>query len=330
MSVKKQKNGKWLCQIDREGLKRVRRTFESQKEAAIFEREYLFGFTPSKRVIHDPRTLIELINIWYQYHGVTLANPDGLKNQMIAAAEAMGNPIAHSLTPEALIKLRFNRTVKNEKTITGKTFNNIHSLLSSMFNKLKKLKVIDYENPILEVDKLRLQEQQMSYLSIEQINELIESIESKSRNASTLLVASICLRTGARWGEAETLCVKHLHNSRITYENTKSKKVRTIPVDETFFEKIKAFAEGKNPEDRIFENCYNSCRKAIKRTGIILPKGQLTHVFRHTFASHFMMRNGNILTLQKILGHSDIKMTMRYAHFAPNHLQDAVVLNPLA
>ncbi len=46
------------------------------------------------------------------------------------------------------------------------------------------------------------------------------------------------------------------------------------------------------------------------------------HALRHTFASHYMMAGGNILTLQKILGHSDIKMTMIYAHLAPDYLGD--------
>lgn len=41
-----------------------------------------------------------------------------------------------------------------------------------------------------------------------------------------------------------------------------------------------------------------------------------------------MMRGGNILVLQQILGHSTIMMTMRYAHFAPDHLDAAVLLNP--
>lgn len=43
----------------------------------------------------------------------------------------------------------------------------------------------------------------------------------------------------------------------------------------------------------------------------MLTSGQLTHVLRRTFAAHFMMSGGNILALQKILGHHDIKMTMR-------------------
>jgi site-specific recombinase XerD len=42
-----------------------------------------------------------------------------------------------------------------------------------------------------------------------------------------------------------------------------------------------------------------------------------------------MMRGGNILALQRILGHQSLTMTMRYAHLAPNHLEEAKRLNPL-
>ncbi|NWO55704.1 tyrosine-type recombinase/integrase, partial [Chromohalobacter israelensis] len=56
--------------------------------------------------------------------------------------------------------------------------------------------------------------------------------------------------------------------------------------------------------------------------------GQRTHVLRHTFASHFMMNGGNLLALQKILGHQSVQMTMRYAHLSPDHLAEAVKLGP--
>ncbi len=42
-----------------------------------------------------------------------------------------------------------------------------------------------------------------------------------------------------------------------------------------------------------------------------------------------MINGGNIITLQRILGHTKIAQTMVYAHFAPEYLQDAVSLNPL-
>jgi len=48
------------------------------------------------------------------------------------------------------------------------------------------------------------------------------------------------------------------------------------------------------------------------------------HDLRHTFASHFMMNGGNLYDLQKILGHSNIEMTMRYAHLTPDHLVEAI------
>jgi site-specific recombinase XerC len=52
--------------------------------------------------------------------------------------------------------------------------------------------------------------------------------------------------------------------------------------------------------------------------------GKPWHFLRHTFASHFMMAGGNILTLQKLLGHRDVQTTMRYAHLAPDFLASEV------
>ena len=48
------------------------------------------------------------------------------------------------------------------------------------------------------------------------------------------------------------------------------------------------------------------------------------HDLRHSFASNYMMNGGNVFDLQKLLGHTDIKMTMRYAHFTPDHLQNSI------
>lgn len=67
----------------------------------------------------------------------------------------------------------------------------------------------------------------------------------------------------------------------------------------------------------------------MDRCGLALPDGQMTHVLRHSFASHFMMNGGNILVLQRVLGHQSLTMTMRYAHLAPDHLQEAKLLNPV-
>lgn len=80
----------------------------------------------------------------------------------------------------------------------------------------------------------------------------------------------------------------------------------------------------------LFKAYYGAFRSALERTDIELPAGQLTHVLRHTLASHFMMNGGNILVLQRVLGHTDIKMTMSDSHFAPEHLEEALKRDPIA
>ncbi|MGJ0489631.1 phage integrase [Methylobacter sp.] len=329
MSVKEAKPGKWLVQIDRKGIPRIRRTFDVKSEAEIFEREYLAKHQQEIQQNGDRRTLKELIEIWYRYHGINLSDSEKFKRMMISAANDMGNPIGSQFTPTQFVNYRYERTISGKSIVTAKTFNNVHGFLSSMFSRLKRLKIIDYDNPLAEVDFIKIHERQMSYLSKEQIDRLLEYVKF-CRNPSTWFVVNLCLRTGARWNEANLLKRKQLHAGRVTYEFTKSKKTRSIPLDEPFYESLMEFAKYKNPEDRIFTNCISGYRKAIDRSGIELPKGQLSHVLRHSFASHFMMNNGNILTLQHILGHADIKMTLRYAHLAPSHLEDAKKLNPLA
>ncbi len=47
------------------------------------------------------------------------------------------------------------------------------------------------------------------------------------------------------------------------------------------------------------------------------------HDLRHTFASHFAMKGGNLYALAKILGHSNPKITMdRYAHLSPDFVNE--------
>ncbi len=66
------------------------------------------------------------------------------------------------------------------------------------------------------------------------------------------------------------------------------------------------------------DHLYRDLRVFLKRAHI--DKVFHFHDLRHTFASHFMMNGGNIYDLQKILGHTSLEMTQRYAHLAPEHL----------
>jgi integrase len=57
---------------------------------------------------------------------------------------------------------------------------------------------------------------------------------------------------------------------------------------------------------------------------LVFPTARGFHGLHHMFASHFMMSGGNILTLQKLLGHSSVAVTMKYAHLAPDFMRDEI------
>ncbi|MEQ1621439.1 MAG: tyrosine-type recombinase/integrase [Methylococcales bacterium] len=329
MAVKQNQEGKWCVQIDRKGMPRVRKSFQSQQDAERFEREYLLANQKPLIASADQRTLLELIGVWYRYHGVNLSDGVARLSILEQMANDLGNIPAINLTPEQFLEYRFNCTHREVEPVTAKTINNRHGYLAAVYRRLRKLKIIHYECPIAETDMIKIHERMLGYLSVNQINKLFSYLKA-SRNESVWWIAQVCIRTGARWGEAETLRRKQLHNGKLTFEFTKSKKIRTVPLDPIFYADLLEFTKYKNPDDRIFIDARKQFGRIADKSGINLPAGQSTHVLRHSFASYFIMNGGNILTLQKILGHSDIKMTMRYAHLAPDHLLDAVKFNPMA
>jgi site-specific recombinase XerD len=184
-----------------------------------------------------------------------------------------------------------------------------------VFNELIRQGEWNHPNPLKSLRKFKLDEQELAFLSLEEIDRLLEECKASS-NPSVYHVTRLALATGARWSEAEGVTRSSFTPHRVTYNYTKSGKSRSVPISETLYNDL--------IEQLPFESCSAAFRKAVERAGIDLPRGQLTHVCRHTFASHFIANGGDILTLQKVLGHSDIKLTMRYAHLSPGHLSSVL------
>ncbi|WP_293932750.1 tyrosine-type recombinase/integrase [Iodobacter sp.] len=328
MTIKKTESG-WIVDIQPggRGFKRYRKTFGTKREALEWE-TWLKGqlqqepdWQPKKR---DTRRLSELLDVWWINHGQQLRAGKNTQSRLLLLINAIGNPTADQFSADDFAAYRAKRL---EAGISANAINREHAYLRAMFNELKRLNHWSGENPLSEIRSFKIVEKELTFLTNDQIKLLFAAL-SESSNPDTLLVSQICLATGARWSEAEGLKPTQLRQGAIEYAVTKSGRNRTIPISAELEAELQQLA--KDGRARLFVNCYSAFREAVDRSGLTLPAGQLTHVLRHTFASHFMMNGGNILTLQRVLGHSDLKMTMRYAHLSPEHLQEVRSLNPLA
>lgn len=318
----RKQNDKWLVDIRPNGRNgpRIRKTFNTQAEARRFEAHTIAEQGNANKPWEpqrDNRKLSELCNVWFDQHGKNLRDGERRLRKLLSTASELGDPLARQLTAKQYYEYRARQTN------TPKTLNNELGYLNAVFNELRKTLQINYENPLEFVRPIKLRQNELSFLTIDEINELLQSL-SCSENKHVLLITKICLATGCRWGEAESLHKRHVANGKITFTDTKNGKNRTVPISTELEAEINNHGTGK-----LFTSSITSFRRALARTQIELPKGQAAHVLRHSFASHFMMGGGDILTLQRILGHSSITMTMRYAHLSPDHLIAAVELNPL-
>jgi integrase len=326
MSIDQLIDGRWKVDVEPVKGKRFRKTFKTKAEATRFEatcRTKVIDAPSWSPKPKDRRRLIELIDRWATLHAHTLSDGDARRRLLDMLAKELGNPIAIKLTGNEYAEYRANAI---KAGANHKTLNNRLGYLRSVFNVLYQLGDIDYSNPLSRVRPLRLQEKELSYLASDQVEQLFQAIHQRCKTPHVAMVATICLATGSRWGEAQALTPDRVRGGLVTFINTKGKRVRAIPVDPALEARLHLHFK----KHGLFSNCLNSFDKTLSASKLPVPAGQSSHVLRHTFASRFVMNGGNILTLQKILGHTSLAMTMRYAHLAPDHLQDAVRFGPVS
>ncbi len=108
-------------------------------------------------------------------------------------------------------------------------------------------------------------------------------------------------------------------------------KIRYIPLNSEALTALSAWREQTaNQNELVFinEETGKPFTTIKKSWSALRDKANLTnfrwHNFRHHFASRLIMSGSDLNTVRELLGHADIKMTLRYAHLAPSHKADAV------
>lgn len=136
----------------------------------------------------------------------------------------------------------------------------------------------------------------------------------------------VAINTGARRGELMSLTWTDvdLSGARLTIrgEQAKSGRTRHVPLNDEALDALTRW-KAQRPDGFIFP--VESPKKAW---GALLDAAGVTdfrfHDLRHHFASSLVMAGIDLNTVRELLGHADIKMTLRYAHLAPAHKASAV------
>jgi integrase len=198
------------------------------------------------------------------------------------------------------------------------------------------------ENPCRGIKELKEPPGRIRYLSHKELEQLLracepgsllENLHNQNRELSKLIsvylkpIVLVAMHSGMRRGEIVDLRWKDLDfkQRRILLEKTKNNERRVIYMNDTLYETLRSLPVHLH-RGRVFPDVNGNMvsvafERACKRAGL---EDFRFHDLRHTFASYLTMGGANLRTVQTLLGHKDLRMTMRYSHLSPEHLKDAV------
>jgi site-specific recombinase XerD len=129
--------------------------------------------------------------------------------------------------------------------------------------------------------------------------------------------------TGLRISDVQRLTRKNFMDDYVSFIAKKSKKDQSIALNMNA-RKIIEF-EPLLFEKKFADQHINDELKKIMKI-LKIQKNVTFHVARHTFATSFLRAGGNVEKLQLLLGHSDIKQTMIYAHIVQSDANSEIFL----
>lgn len=155
----------------------------------------------------------------------------------------------------------------------------------------------------------------------------------RERLRATVAYFKAMLYTGSRPSEVLRLKWQDVDLERgvVAVWQEKTGSPKTVPVSKALREVLSALRRGVGAAPVFVrpdgfpltkDDVLRGFRVAKRLSGL---RGELTlYSIRHTFASWLAIQGTPIRTIQELLGHRDLRMTLRYAHLSPAHLREAV------
>ena len=248
-----------------------------------------------------------------------------LRNHLIPA---FGKQTLDAITPLTVEEFKAARL---KRGLAPKSINNFLAVLGKCLRSAEEWGELD-RAPRIKL--LRVPPQRFDFLSRDEAVCLIEAAQEEPWRA----MITVALHTGLRIGELVALdwsdvdCEAGLLTVRRSafrrhIVSTKSNRIRHVPLTSEAREALRTIERPPGPVFRRSDRAIDDqvARRFLTTLGPQLGFSRLGwHMLRHTFASQLVTAGVSIKAVQELLGHSDVRTTMRYAHLAPSALRDAV------
>lgn len=269
-----------------------------------------------------PVEMRELVNAALEYSKNNNRGHKQDRLRLLHILREFGNRTAESITPQEI-----ERWLTSNGWSAG-TINRFRSTLSLVFRLGIAARKIE-QNPIGQVKHRREDNGRVRYLTQAEEAKLRGIIAD--RYPQHMPELDIALNTGLRRGEQYSLTWEDVDfgTRMLAVSQTKNGETRHIRLNTAALAAFSELFKNSSGSGPVFTNRHGErllkgrhwFEPAIKAAGI---KNFSWHCLRHTFASRLVMKGIDLRTVQQLMGHKTIQMTVRYAHLAPEHQLAAV------
>ena len=241
----------------------------------------------------------------------------------------LADRLLSSLTPADLENL-----IMRPMQAAGKSPGYIRQVLrgfSVVWNQAKAKGLLEGSNPVSKIKIPQADNRRDRFLTRDEASRLLTALKERDQSAHDYALLS--LFTGLRAKECRELTWADidLEGGRIFVKDTKNTCNRHAFITAELREMLTRRAQGQSKTDKVFPGVkggishnalWTKFDQTVKELGLnesVSDRRQrlVYHSLRHTFASWLVQMGTPLYTVSKLMGHRDIKMTMRYAHLAP-------------
>jgi len=339
------RRGKWYSDFYYNGERYVKSWGAISKTVAKEkDRKFRTEVGEGKHLLKSKRVTFETLSKKYLEYAKLNKKPKSAKRNEVSMNMLMPyfkGKMLGSIHPFMLEKYKKDRKEEGKEPAT---INCDVVVLKNMMRKAVEWGFLS-QNPLRDVKLLRIDNEQMFVLTLEEVDKLLEECQKSSQRKKARYLRDLvlfALNSGMR--EAEIFNSKktdiNMGARYITVTDTKNNESRNVPINDTLKETLERrmqdqtseyiFCNSKGEKLTVLTSAFYN---AVKRAGLVRiesKKGETKeirfrfHDCRHTFGSRLGMIGTDLKTIMEIMGHKTTKMAMRYQHPMPSHKLEAV------